>query len=280
MLFFFRKQPMAQVTLTEFRKVAPCKLAFSLMASAVEVDHGMEELQQRSVQVARELRLAQQRVRREASQTHIAQELEHSGRQEACPRVDKKQSKILLLLFELANVSSDVVVSYVLGQGRPERFRSHGLDVWNSDTRRFISDGVELLYLGSPYSLVVGLMEAEDNVKYDLCKYVVEYSLFHWLVKQNCEKGVYPKSDQIFTAACSYLPTGAPCHLQQRLRSFFLGGDRAARCGLASFKDRWGITIGLPPSGEDLEPKVLERKVPWLGQTPQVPNSFCFCVHF
>ncbi len=234
----------------------------SLMASAVEVGHGMEALKQRDVQVTRELKLAQQRLRREASKTHIAQELEQSGRNEACPRVENRQAKVLLLLFELAGVCSDVVVSYVLGQGRPERFRSHGFDAWNSDTRRFISVGVELLYLGVSYSLVVGLMEAEDNVKCDLCKYVVEYNLFHWLVKQNCEKGVYPKSDQIFTAACSYLPTGAPVHLQQRLRSFFLGGDRAARCWLATFKDRWGVTTGLPPSGEDLEPRVLESKVP------------------
>lgn len=237
----------------------------SLMASAVEVDHGVELLKQQQAHVTRELKLAQQRLRREAPKTHVAQELEKGGRDETCPKVDQRHSKMLLLLFELANVCVDVVVSYVLGQGRPEHFRSHGLDVWNSDTRRCISTGVELLYLGVSYSLVVGLFETEDNVMYELCKYVVEYNLFHWLVKQNCEKGVFPKSDQIFTAACSYLPAGAPLHIQERLKSFFLGGDRAARYWLAAFKDRWGVTTGLPPSGEDLEPSVLQSKVPWQG---------------
>lgn len=230
------------------------------MASALDM---AAELRQEQVQLSRELRNAQQRLRRSSAEPHIAQQLEKGGAHDVCPRVKQKIAKNLLLLLELANFCSDIVVSYALGQGRPEGCRDHGFDVSDPDTRRHISSGVELLYLGVSFSLVSGLLEAGDRHVYDICKYVIEYHLFQWLVKQNCEKGVYPRADQVFARACSFLPAAAPAHVQQQLKTFFLNGDRSARYWLCTFKQRWGVNLGMPPAGEDLQPGQLDSKDPW-----------------
>ena len=200
-------------------------------------------------------------MRRASKKAEVAQLLEQGGASEVCPELEQGVSKVLLLLLELASFCNDIVVSYVLGQGRLEQFRNHGLIISDPGIRRNIATGVDLLYLGVSYSLVLGLQECEERDVHLLCMYVLEYHVFHWLVKQNCEKGVYPRANQIFTKACSFLPAAAPHHLQQRMRTFFLAGNRATRYWLVSFKKRWGVKVGLPPAGEDLEPGQLESKV-------------------
>lgn len=233
-----------------------------MTSTASELEAQMEELQRRKKYLVRKAKVVQQTLRRTSQKAHIAHLLEEGGASEVCPKVEQGVAKELLLLLEFTSFCNDTVVSYVLGQGRAEHYGSHGLVVLDSDTRRNIATGVDLLYMGVSYSLVLGLQEAGDRKMYDLCKYVTEYRLFHWLLKQNCEKGVYPRARQVFAKACSFLPASAPLHLQQKMKAFFLAGDRAARFWLFSFKQRWGVKLGLPPAGEDLEPGQLECKVP------------------
>ncbi len=236
------------------------------MSSGVsELEARIARLKQKKTDLSRATKRAQQHVRRGAKKAEVAQLLEQSGANEVCPKLEQGASKVLLLLLELANFCNDIVVSYVLGEGRPEQVRAHGLNTSDTDTRWRISTGVDLLYLGVTYSLVLGLQEAAERDVHSLCMYILEYRLFHWLVQQNCEKGVYPRASQIFAQACSFLPSGAPYHLQQRMRAFFCAGDRATRYWLVTFKQRWGVKVGLPPAGEDLEPGQLECKVSWLG---------------
>lgn len=223
----------------------------------------MEELKQKKKELVRASKTARQKMRRASRQAEVAQLLEQGGASEVCPKLEQGISKVLLLLLELASFCRDIVVSFVLGQGRPERYRDHGLVLSDPDTRRHIAAGVDLLYLGVTESFVVGLLESGERDAHSLCMYVVEYHLFHWLVGQNCEKGVYPRAGQVFTKACSLVPAGAPHHVQQKMRAFFLACSRATRYWLVSFRQRWGVETGLPPAGEDLEPGQLECKAPW-----------------
>lgn len=233
------------------------------MASKVlELEAQLHALKEQQAGLAREIKSSQRRSRRQNSKTHLAEQLQNAGAHDACPKLDHAKSKTLLLLLELANLQTDIVVSYALGQGRPEECRSHGLDVWSKDTRQHISAAVQLLYLGVQDSQLASLYDDEKQT-YALCKYVVEYHLFQWLVSLNCDKGVYPRPSQILSQAASLVPQGAPVSLQQKMKVFFLGSDRAARFWVVSFKQRWGVTVGLPPAGEDLDREDLVAKVAW-----------------
>ena len=83
----------------------------------------------------------------------IACNLIRSGASQVCPKLDKGKSRELLLLLELADFNPDVVVSYVLGQGRQEACQA-GFDFWNLEIRQGISAGVMELYNKSDFELV------------------------------------------------------------------------------------------------------------------------------
>jgi hypothetical protein len=192
----------------------------------------------------------------------IACNLIRSGANQVCPKLDKGKSRELLLLLELADFNPDVVVSYVLGQGRQAACQA-GFDFWNLEIRQGISAGVMELYNKSDFELVRDLLEAPQNIMHNLCRYVTEYHLYHWLVAQNCEKGVAPCSAQAFAKAACFLPMKAPDDLRQRMKDWFLGGERAARLWLASYKQRWDAKVGLMPAGDQLEPGVMAAKAAW-----------------
>jgi hypothetical protein len=47
------------------------------------------------------------------------------------------------------------------------------------------------------------------------------------------------------------------------MKDWFLGGERAARLWLASYKQRWDAKVGLMPAGDQLEPGVMAAKAAW-----------------
>ena len=192
----------------------------------------------------------------------IACNLIRSGANQVCPKLDKGKSRELLLLLELADFNPDVVVSYVLGQGRQAACQA-GFDFWNLEIRQGISAGAMELYNKSDFEVVRDLLEAPQNIMHNLCRYVTEYHLYHWLVAQNCEKGVAPCSAQAFAKAACFLPMKAPDDLRQRMKDWFLGGERAARFWLASYKQRWDAKVGLMPAGDQLEPGLMGAKAAW-----------------
>ena len=255
-------QCIVQLCVTQFVVAAlGSNLEVVVMASLEELESQLQALKKRQAECRSEVRNLGKRARRAGAATHIAQLLHEGGANQVCPKLDKDRTRVLLLLFELASPCIDIVVSYALGQGRGDQCRGSGLDEWSPDARSSIAAGVELLYVGAPFDMVVGLLESPELQLQSLARYVVEYHLFHWLTGQNCDKGVAPRSGQVFAEAPKHLPAQAPLHLRQKMRKFFLSADRAARYWLVSFQQRWGVKIRLLGAGEDLEPGQLECKV-------------------
>ena len=194
----------------------------------------------------------------------VAQQLIHSGTHFIPPKLDKQKSKELLVLLELSNSNYDLVTSYVLGQGR-QAACNPGLGFWDPEVRRRISAGLVELGNGVPFEFLRDTLEVPDNILHNMCRYIAEYHLFHWLVAQNCDKakGVTPCSEQAFAKASSFLPESAPEDLRQRMQDWFLGGDRGARYWLKSFKQRWDVDKKLLKPGEQMEGPLVERKAAW-----------------
>ena len=230
------------------------------MASEQELQAQLANLRQRQSEITATIQRASKRAKVASGDHHVAQLLHKAGVGESCPKPGEGVSRILLLMFELSDLCEDVVVSYALGQGRQKKCRCRDLDPRSEDTRRNISAGVQHLYLGVPMPLVVALDEAQEKEMYIVCKYIIEYRLFHWLVLHNCEKGVTPGTTQLRAEACRHVPVGCPAKVREHLKSFFETPGRTMRKWVLSFKRRWDVKPGLLDAGEDIEPGLLEEK--------------------
>ena len=160
-------------------------------------------------------------------------------------------------MFELSAQCSATAASWVLGQGRSKS----KLDQSSAETRQSVAAGVEWLYIFSHQDLLDSLLEAVQGKIYDLGRYVVEYRLFHWLVAQNCSKGIRPKARQVRAEAARSVPAAMPLGDQDKLRKSFLEDTRLVRKWIEGFRQRWGVKPGTLPAGDLLEPSVLKEKV-------------------
>ena len=178
--------------------------------------------------------------------------------------VAKKHASSICRLLALADGQKDmdIAVSWVLGQGRPERCRAGGFDMWDPETRRYMAAGVQSVYFRTPLGCIAGSLDGAYNDLYTACKYIMEWHLFHWLVGQNCDTGVAPGSFDMFAAAIRSIPAKAPQEVQDALRGHLSEGDRTAYAWLASFRKRWGGTKGKLPTGEDEAPPEAAGKDP------------------
>ena len=203
------------------------------------------------------------RARRQA--THLAKFLHEAGAQGHCPSLDTKVQAQLLMLLELANGDADVVTSFALGQGRLAPYASSGLDPHDPAVRHAIAAAVHSMHLAADDSLMLdySYVHGKDSDILDLSRYVVEWKVFHWLLEQNCGKGVSPQRGLVREMASKFLPDQLPAHLCHRMKELFLSGGRAGRYWLVSFQQRWGVKHGFLGTGMDLEPELLEQKEPW-----------------
>lgn len=168
------------------------------MASVQELEAELEALRKRQVSTKSQLCSVAKRQKVETGESHVAQLLFRAEVEQRAPNLSKTVTSQLLALLDLGGLCNDLVVSYVLGQGRQERFGDHKMDMWDAEVRRSISAGVELLYLGVPFDAVVSPVNAcADEAVAALCKYVVEYRLWHWLVDLNCSKGAKPSGESM-----------------------------------------------------------------------------------
>ena len=178
------------------------------------------------------------------------------------------QTTIVLMLFVLSDFCTDAVVSYTLGQGRPDHDAGPGYDATLADVRRNVTAGIESAYNCAPLDVIVGLFEDAGVYRWlgrvmAASRYIVEYHLFHWLVHQNCDNGVAPGSSEICVAACTFVPSKAPARAQDQLRRFLLANNRAAYYWLVSFRRRWGGKIGKLQLGTNLTLVEMESTATW-----------------
>lgn len=256
------------------------------MASIQELEAQLQGLKKRQADSSAEFQKASKRLRRRGNggecvrEAHVAQLLHQAGVAQEAPKLAKGVVVQLLVLMELGGSCIDFVVGYVLGQGRPSRCRKHKLESWNTEVRRMITDGLQLLYLGVPLAMLVAVFDGSESEIASLCRYIIEYHLWRWLLDLNCRKGVKPDSSQVLAKACTLIPSQAPASVSEYLLSFFQNannGGRARRKWIASFRQRWGVKPGLLEVGVDLEPGELQDKVTCSLQ-PRAPYDHPFCV--
>ena len=180
------------------------------------------------------------------------------------PRLARHKDRVALLaLFRLACDCADAVACWVLGHGvGRSRLCSNFVHI-DPELRRRTASGVEWLYILSSEEDINNSVESVHEDVYYLSRYVVEYNLFLWAVKQNCERGVASQNRQLFAAAVRNVPIGIPDEVVDKLNNFFLTDTRRLRMWSVEFRKRWGIERGRLCAGENFDPEILQNRVPW-----------------
>lgn len=251
-----------------------CVALFVLtMASLAEIEAKLAQLKQEQ---------ARERRKQRQQDSHTAKILHDAGAGNVTPRLAKQVVSELLLLLELSGFyddtlkesAPDVVTSYVLGQGRPQQCRNHNFsDIWDQRVRANIAAGLELLYIHSDFAQVVpGENNGPDAQMTKLSKYVIEHRLFHWLVDQDCRKGVLPGADNLLKQACTFIPSMIPEHISTGLRTYFLNtASTTARHWVESYKARWNAEAAINAKGDDVQPDLRDSKVASLASIRASP---------
>lgn len=238
------------------------------MADIGSLQDQLSALKKRKAELQLESRRVAQKKRRSSQEPeHLAHILRAAGQNQLLPSLSKipfVQILLVLALFELSEFQTEVVVAFTLGQGRPRQCRQHGLGIWDADVRSNIGSGLDVLHREVPLEVALGALDCCSEHLLGLCKFIVEYRLFQWLVQMNCSKGVAPGSPQLVAKALLYIPVLAPLAIKMALKSTFQMGSRKMRLWAASFRKRWGTKPGALDVGEDVEPGVLKRKAPQL----------------
>ena len=165
----------------------------------------------------------------------------------------------LLALFELSGHSSEVVASWLFGHG----LGTSGTGQCDPGEMEVAIAGVEWLYIQTPELELATATDSVSEKLLQLGRYVVEHHLFQWLVRQNCDKGVAPKSYQLLAEAVRSVPRAMHAGARAKLTDLFQNPRRVTRKWIARFRKRWDVKDGMLAAGETLEPKVMEDKVTW-----------------
>ena len=168
-----------------------------------------------------------------------------------------KMKAHVLALYELSGYSTDAVASWLLGQGKGRR----GGHRYDPEARDRMRTGVEWLYIRTPLQELEAPLISNSTDIGLLGRYVVEYQLFHWLLKQNCDVGINPQTPQFLAEALRCMPSALPSAEKEKLRQLFEVSTRKTRKWITSFRTRWDIKDGMLVPGEVLEPVVMQEKV-------------------
>ena len=228
----------------------------------------LASLKRKQADLKAEARRERKKQKKKDEDHHVAQVLHSAGLSQVVPKLASWMPAIcdLFLLFELSGFCNDVVVSYALGLGRPDRFQTHGYeDKWEPGLRSRISSGFDIIFesFDVPF-LMENLANCHPNRLMQLCKYVVEYQLFLWMVGLNCDQGIYPPIALLLVQAAKFIPGLAPQHVRDQLKGYFSNMGSTTYQWAASFTERWGTKLGVQQPGEDVEPDLLRTKVAWL----------------
>ena len=245
------------------------------MASLGELQAQQALLKQELAKMSAAKKVAAKKLKRSQGETNVARLLHDAGSANTAPKLAKGVAPELLLLLEFSGIhnsgkgssATDVLTSYVLGQGRPQQCRNHSFtDVWDKDVRANVGAGAELLFIHADDSLVIpGQGNSSDPQMTRLAKYIIEYKLFFWLLKQNCSKGVLPAPSNLMMQASEFIPGMVPDRIRTGLRKYFLNSESTtARHWMESFKERWGVEAAIAETGQDVDPDIGDFQVPWL----------------
>ena len=246
--------------------------SYSLMSAGMDIEAQIASLKRKEADLKAEAKLERKKQKRSHGNCHIAKVLQNAGLAQVAPKLVKPLVQLMcemLILYELSEFCDDAVVSYALGMGRPLRFQSHGyMDMWDAGLRSNISAGFDLVYQSLEVAfLVANLANCDAKRLESLCKYIIEYKLFHWMVQLNCEKGVAPPILLLLAQASKFIPILAPPAVRERLKKYFTEMGSTSYQWAASFRERWGLKDGVLGSGEDVEPELLQTKAACLDSS-------------
>ena len=236
------------------------------MAAVLDLEAQLASLKRKEADLKAEARRASKKQKRLDGDHHVAQVLHSASVSQKVPKLAKSMLHVIcdmLILFQLSDFSNEVVVSYALGLGRPPRFQNHGYsDMWDSDLRSSLSYGFDLFFTSYDIAFLTdNLANCADSRLVTLCKYILEYKLFLWMVELNCEKGVHPPTAQLLVQAVRFIPVLAPAAIREKLKAYFSKMGSTAYQWAASFVERWGLQNAVEQPGEDMEPGLLRTKV-------------------
>ena len=222
-------------------------------------------LRQEQANIRKEIRNAGKRKRREHSSTGLSGMLAGGGR--CGKRRRLQQVSLCLLLFVLAEFDFDVVLAYATGQGRASRFLLPAAQRESQEFRERIIQGVRDSFDEVPFEHVHNMFT--DAAYYGsidrllaAARYVAEFRLFWWLVKQNCEKGIAPKNWQLQKAISGFIPVRAPSAIRDKLITLATAGSKSADKWMARFRCAWGASHGKLEAGCNVTVQEMRDKVP------------------
>ena len=214
------------------------------MAAVLDLEAQLASLKRKEADLKAEARRASKKQKRLDGDHHVAQVLHSASVSQKVPNLAKSMLHVIcdmLILFQLSDFSNEVVVSYALGLGKPPRFQNHGYsDMWDSDLRSSLSYGFDLFFTSYDIAFLTdNLANCADSRLATLCKYILEYKLFLWMVELNCEKGVHPPTAQLLVQAVRFIPVLAPAAIREKLKAYFSKMGSTAYQWAASFVERW-----------------------------------------
>ena len=232
------------------------------LPEVVRATERLAALRQQQVAARNERRNAGKRQRRADSTTGIESALGGHGQPKHGKIRRLRQMGFLLLLQVIAACQTEVAVAFVLGSGRSAR---HLVPDPSQSRRDHIATAVESAYASAPPEQIGNML---TSVAYygtwaRLCaaaKYVVEFYLFKWLCRQNCQKGVAPKNWQLLAAARGFIPDSLPLDVRLQLAKLMSEGGRASNKWLQSFRLRWGARQKQLEVGEQVTLNELRDK--------------------
>ena len=221
-----------------------------------------QELRKRKADVDKQLRAARKRSRvSEPSPRAASASAPSSDRALQTPNLSSAKPKaaalrMWLMVLMMATQRMEVAVAFAMGQGRPLRFQFQGAEddrePFRSSARTHIRQAfdkltdAELLDMWSDHRHY----GTERRILL-VVRHVMEYDLFHWLVKQHCEQAVAPDAALMLSAAVKFLPDDAPDWARARWKNMLENADKSAFKWLSSFRRRWhakpGKVIPLEP---------------------------------
>ena len=149
------------------------------------------------------------------------------------------------MLYMLAAHCVEVATAFALGQGRSMQFKRRGSKDKLEKYRQSCANMLHTAYTESFDGMLLAMFT--DSQYYGTpgrvllaTRYVMEYDLFQWLVKQNCDSNVAPDSTLRYATSIRFIPLEAPQWARHHYLDMLHAAGQRAYDWVRSFRQRWG----------------------------------------
>ena len=224
----------------------------------------------RAAELQAELRQLATAIRRKRKQ--IRQPLRNGARRQTILRRASLLRKKVLAIYQLAGHDAEPAAAYLQGHGLQRKPRGP----MRTDDEAVVA--VENLYLAADDTECSSAVAADCSDGFRnfalraAAKYLVEYRIFHWVLTQNCDRGVAPSTRTLLQQIPGLLPGSLDVATADDVLASFDPNCRRGRMWACRWRRRWGLRLGQLPLREPQSQKELQDKV--------TPDSFLMRAHF